>query len=479
MSFSFPHLTEESFEGVLAATSVLHQRASDIRAQRVNWQSYLQGQMINQEDYNFIVSIDVTSPEGRDNAIKANRVQCAKTFLALLRTIAKDQTTQYLLILVDDMLNEDKSRVEIFKEYSKKKKDSVWSCFLSLLNRNDPFIQNMSARIVAKIACWSSDLMEGADLNFYLTWLRDQLRIQGNEYLQSIARCLQMMLRVDEYRMAFVTMEGISTLVYVLGTRVNFQIQYQVTFCLWIMSFNPVLAERMGKYNVIPVLADILTESVKEKVTRIILATFTNMIKKPEDSQIAKEHAVIMVHRKVLKQLEYIQQSGQKFEDPDILEDIEFLATTLNASVVDMSSFDEYATEVKSGRLEWSPVHQSEKFWRENAHRLNEKNYELLKILIRLLESSKDPLVLSVAAHDIGEYVRHYARGKVVAENLGGKHLVMQMLTHDDPNVRYEALLCVQKLMVTHWEYLGKQLKEETGVGGKKDIRGGPLSVKS
>ena len=43
------------------------------------------------------------------------------------------------------------------------------------------------------------------------------------------------------------------------------------------------------------------------------------------------------------------------------------------------SSFDEYSTELKSGRLEWSPVHKSEKFWRENAGRLNEKNYELLK----------------------------------------------------------------------------------------------------
>ena len=27
------------------------------------------------------------------------------------------------------------------------------------------------------------------------------------------------------------------------------------------------------------------------------------------------------------------------------------------------SSFDEYSTEVKSGRLSWSPVHKSEKFW--------------------------------------------------------------------------------------------------------------------
>ncbi|XP_022258489.1 V-type proton ATPase subunit H-like [Limulus polyphemus] len=51
-----------------------------------------------------------------------------------------------------------------------------------------------------------------------------------------------------------------------------------------------------------------------------------------------------------------------------------------------------------------------------------------------------------------------------VIEQLGGKHLVMQLLTHEDPNVRYEALLCVQKLMVHNWEYLGRQLeKEKTG----------------
>lgn len=76
------------------------------------------------------------------------------------------------------------------------------------------------------------------------------------------------------------------------------------------------------------------------------------------------------------------------------------------------SSYDEYVTEIRSGRLEWSPVHRSEKFWRENAHNLNERNYELLKILISLLDTSKDPLILSVACFDLGEYVRHYQRGK-------------------------------------------------------------------
>lgn len=47
---------------------------------------------------------------------------------------------------------------------------------------------------------------------------------------------------------------------------------------------------------------------------------------------------------------------------------------------------------------------------------------------------------------------------------MGGKQLVMQLLAHEDPNVRYEALLAVQKLMVHNWEYLGRQLeKEHTG----------------
>jgi len=350
--------------------------------------------------------------------------------------------------------------VEIFREYCKKKRESVWSAFLNLLNRPDAFIVNITARILAKMACWSKEPLEGSDLNFYLTWLKDQLRLPSNEYLGSVARCLQMMLRIDDYRYAFTKVDGISTLVSVLAGRKNFQIQYQLTFCLWVITFNHELAHKMTRYNVIPTLADILSESVKEKVTRIILAVFRNLIENPDESSIARENCIAMVQCKVLKQLTILQQPG-KFDDEDIIADIEFLNNKLQDSIQDLSSFDEYSTEVKSGRLEWSPVHRSERFWRENAPRLNEKNYELLKIIIKLLETSKDPLVLSVANHDIGEYVRYYPRGKHVIETLGGKHLVMQYLAHDDPNVRYEALLAVQKLMVHNWEYLGKQLEKD------------------
>uniref|UniRef100_A0A0K8T9X0 V-type proton ATPase subunit H n=1 Tax=Lygus hesperus TaxID=30085 RepID=A0A0K8T9X0_LYGHE len=339
-------LPEEKID-MLAATSVLQQQASEIRQQRVNWQSYLQGQMITQEDFNFITAFDRADQATRAKLINEHRGLLAKTFLNLLEHVSKDLTIQYVLVMIDDMLQEDRSRVEIFREHSTRKKEPVCGQFLNLLNGSDGFIVNMTATIIAKIACWSPDLMDRADLNFYLTWLKDQLKLNNNDYMQSVARCLQLMLRIDDFRAAFISVDGISTLMSVLSGRVNFQIQYQLIFCIWVLTFNAKLAERMNKFSVIPILADILSDSVKEKVTRIILAAFRNLIEKPEDSAISKEHCIAMVQSKVLKQLSILEQ--RKFDDEDIVEDVQFLNEKLQASVQDLSSFDEYATEVKTG----------------------------------------------------------------------------------------------------------------------------------
>ncbi|XP_017854006.1 V-type proton ATPase subunit H isoform X3 [Drosophila busckii] len=448
------YLPEENID-MIAATSVLQQQAADIRSRTITWASYMQSQMISQEDYQAISALD----KQRSAFLTENPTQAVKTLLNLVSHLSKDSTIQYILVLLDDLLQEDRARVDLFHETSGKFKQCVWGPFLNLLNRQDGFIVNMASRILAKFACWGHETMPKADLNFYLQFLKDQLGINNNEYIQSVARCLQMMLRVDEYRFAFVTVDGISTLIRILSTRVNFQVQYQLIFCLWVLTFNPLLAAKMNKFSVIPILADILSDCAKEKVTRIILAVFRNLIEKPEDSSVAKDHCIAMVQCKVLKQLSILEQ--RRFDDEDITADVEYLSEKLQNSVQDLSSFDEYATEVRSGRLEWSPVHKSAKFWRENAQRLNEKNYELLRILVHLLETATDAIILSVACFDIGEYVRHYPRGKHVLEQLGGKQIVMQHLGHEDPNVRYEALLAVQKLMVHNWEYLGKQLEKD------------------
>lgn len=46
----------------------------------------------------------------------------------------------------------------------------------------------------------------------------------------------------------------------------------------------------------------------------------------------------------MLKQLAILEQ--RKFDDEDVTEDVQFLTEKLQSSVQDLSSFDEYATEV-------------------------------------------------------------------------------------------------------------------------------------
>jgi V-type H+-transporting ATPase subunit H len=162
---------------------------------------------------------------------------------------------------------------------------------------------------------------------------------------------------------------------------------------------------------IIPILADILNATEKEKVKRIILATFKNLLEKPDGPEIIKANCLCMLQSKVKKLVELMQQS--QIEDPEIVEDIEFLDKKMETLVMDVSTFDEYTLEITSNRLTWSPAHKSDKFWRENAQRLNENNFYLVRKLIELLKvPTTSSQVLEIALNDIGEYVRYYSRGK-------------------------------------------------------------------
>lgn len=60
--------------------------------------------MIGNEDFNFITAFDHADTAQREQLIKEKRSQLAKTFLNLLEHVSKDQTIQYILVMIDDML---------------------------------------------------------------------------------------------------------------------------------------------------------------------------------------------------------------------------------------------------------------------------------------------------------------------------------------------------------------------------------------
>lgn len=443
------------------ATTEFQARTIELRGQRPQWVTYYQSQMIDKEDYDFVVRFDCNNAAERERILSGNeKLECIRTLMTIMNKVSKESTLQYTATLIDDLLQENKNRVDLFHLYSKKYKENVYSSLIQRLFLQDPFLVNQISRIITKLACWSSELMPDKELRDYLLWMKEQVE-EKNLYKDTLCRCLQMLFRIDYYRLAFYKLNGVESLVNYLNasltsTSSKDQMQYQVIHCVWLLTFNEQIASRIqNNHMIIPVLADILNSTEKEKVKRIIVATLRNLLEKTKTPEIVKNNCLCMLQSKVKKLLEIMQQV--QTDDPEIIDDVEFLDKKLETLVMDVSSFDEYTLEITSNRLSWSPAHKSDKFWRENAQKLNENNFFLIRKLIEMLKNEQtSSQFLEIILNDIGQYVRYYSRGKNVIEQLDGKTIVMSMLSHPNTDVKHQALLCIQKLMVHHWEYLSR-----------------------
>ncbi len=56
---------------------------------------------------------------------------------------------------------------------------------------------------------------------------------------------------------------------------------------------------------------------------------------------------------------------------------------------------------------------------------------------------------LAVGCHDLGQFIVNHPQGRYIVNDLRGKELVMRLLGHSDAEVQKQALLCVQKLMLS------------------------------
>lgn len=152
-------------------------------------------------------------------------------------------------------------------------------------------------------------------------------------------------------------------------------------------------------------MLDLARSAMKEKVIRLCVACWANFLIK------ARRIAIpVMIGAKVLDFVEH--QLSRKLADEEMISDLHYIRDELVKAFQSLNSFDEYASELKSGKLHWSPPHKSAIFWQDNASRLEDNDGELLRILTRLLTHSTDPLVLSVAANDLGEYISRRPQGK-------------------------------------------------------------------
>lgn len=183
--------------------------------------------------------------------------------------------------------------------------------------------------------------------------------------------------------------------------------------------------------------------SPKEKTTRLLLATLNNLLSSNKETLIAAATTARLPA--LLTNL-----AGRHLADPDLLEDLEDLKTMLEEYTKNQTTFDEYADEVNSGHLRWSPPHRNPTFWRENAHRIFEdKTSELPKKLAEIMgkDWESDKKVLAIGCNDIGNLVKHVPEHRTTLEKLGLKARLLELMGHSDESVRWESLKAVGEWM--------------------------------
>jgi V-type H+-transporting ATPase subunit H len=69
-----------------------------------------------------------------------------------------------------------------------------------------------------------------------------------------------------------------------------------------------------------------------------------------------------------------VSLQSRKWSDEEVTDDLEFLKTELSTRLENLTTYDEYVSELESGHLVWSPAHESEEFWKENGMRIGQES---------------------------------------------------------------------------------------------------------
>ncbi|ORY55172.1 armadillo-type protein [Leucosporidium creatinivorum] len=425
----------------------LNDRSTKIRSKAIPWEGYQRAGLLSAEDVTLIQRVAGQRSQA-DKVLEEEGETYANLYIRLLSKLSRNDTLQFILVLVGDFIADREDRIPLFLS-----QPDCYSPLLKLLDSQDDFVRSKSSVVAATLLSYDPKPADSvvSKLLFHLSSL---IRNVNDPEGQDVGvQCLEAALRVEKVRTAVWAAEGkdseapkvVEGLVQLLRTNPGSQMQYQLGFCFWLLTFDTAIAEQLNsKYNIIPLLSDLARQAVKEKVIRIVVAAFRNLVTKAPQQNLAA-----MLVAKLLPCVKTLQ--SRKWSDDEIKEDVDFLVDELKNSFEGLTTYDEYKSELESGQLSWTPPHKNDDFWRDNAGKLNDKDREQLKKLVNLLIASKDSLVLAVAANDVAQYVKYCDSGKKNLDDLGAKARVMELMGHSDPDVKYFGLLATQRLISHAW----------------------------
>lgn len=185
----------------------------------------------------------------------------------------------------------------------------------------------------------------------------------------------------------------------------------------------------------IPLFTQLLRLSSKEKTARVIISSLYNLLSTNKSTLLP---AAVLARLPAL-----LENIRGRFSDEDLKGDLTNLSEMLDEYTKTQTTFDEYAAEVNSGHLRWSPPHRNATFWAENARRiLDHEKGELPRKLADIMSKKweNDKQVLAIACNDVGMLVKEVPEKRSQLEKLGLKTRVMELMADPNESVRWESL---------------------------------------
>ncbi|PAV24369.1 ATPase V1 complex subunit H [Pyrrhoderma noxium] len=414
----------------LVSNSYIEETSAKIRSKPVPWEAYQRAGLVTPDELALIKRVDRQPRSKTEALLSAEGQTYALLYLGLLNKLNRVDTMQWILVLITDALADHEERISLFTRAVEKDPELPYAALLKTLDNQDEFLQLKTAQILTVLLGSELSSIKPQHLKPFLETLASLTQSPSPHKRDVAVQCLESLLPRAEVRKAvWAHSKIIVGLRDILQNKPSAQMNYQVCFCFWLLTFEQEISENINKkYDIIPLLTDVAQAAVKEKVIRVIVATFRNLVTKaPSQNLPSMLVAQLLPFAKSL--------CTRKWTDEDIVEDVQFLRDELKANFDSLTTWEEYIAELESGHLSWSPVHESDTFWQENASKLGEKDNAQLKLLVKLLNESTDPVVLAVATHDLGQFVKYTERGKKIVSDLGAKTRVMQLMTHENADL--------------------------------------------
>ncbi|XP_022853849.1 V-type proton ATPase subunit H-like [Olea europaea var. sylvestris] len=425
----------------------------------IPWETYMNTKLITGTGLQLLRRYDKKPENYKAQLLDDDGPSYIRVLVSILRDIFKEETVEYVLALIDEMLTANSKRARLFHDTSLANEDT-YEPFLRLLWKGNWFIQEKSCKILslivsgrpkaqdALIANGASKSKEFTTIDDVLKglveWLCAQLKKPSHPSrgIPTAINCLATLLKEPVVRSSFVQSDGVKLLVPLISpasTQQSIQLLYETCLCVWLLSYYEPAIEYLGTSRSLPRLIEVVKGSTKEKVVRVVVLTLRNLLQKGT-------YGALMIDLGLPQLVQSLK--AQAWSDEDLLEALTQLEEGLKDNIKKLSSFDKYKQEVLLGHLDWSPMHKDPIFWRENITNFEENDFQVLTVLITILDTSTNPRTLAVACFDISQFIQYHPAGRIIVTDLKAKERVMKLLNHENAEVTKNALLCIQRLFL-------------------------------